>query len=193
VRPGATDKPVVVSNRFSIGFTNEYQLPLFDRFPLTIEFQRRLDLITETIARLSPEQLATPTHTMIEGLVGNSYIEPLELFTNRSWVRVQEDETLGGGGWYLAGMGYAGDCELWRMNPGVPGGFPEGEFFRGELITVVEARSLALALEYFEENWAQIDAILSVQRLQIEQFNAGLAEYAGRTFEQRAALRRRYN
>src|SRR5689334_12875449 len=112
---GIIERPAIVSNRFSIGFTNDYQLPLFEQFPLNVEFQRRLELIKDQVARLSPEDLHGPREQMVRHLVGWSELAPLELHVDRAWVRVQEEEALGGGNWFLAGIGFSGDAELWRM------------------------------------------------------------------------------
>ena len=162
----------------------DHQMPLFDRYPIEVEFARhrwyqRQGLDDAASTKLSPEEI---------GARSGHYaaIEPIELAHASARLTSVEHA------WELATF-YYGDTELWHLYPGEAHHIGVlGEVFRSELILRSVAKTEEAARLEFDRRLEEIEAILAQQRVLVERFNDSVADYVAQEIRNIRAYRRTF-
>lgn len=148
--------------------TNDYQMPLFDRYDMYVELDRNLTRIRNSL-RENWRHLSKMTEAAI---VHEFWIEdmiyPLELNP--------EDATLVHvkGTLFEFAMPYQGDDALWHLYPvGVVHGVL-GEVFRGKLLLQTHASSQDQADEIFGRRLREITDVIAQQNQRLETFEEAI-------------------
>lgn len=146
---------------------NDYQMPLFDRYDLSVEFERHLRPVRQRLVEewdrysfMSDEQLTD----CFEGQM----VCPIELLPERASLDHVEGKL------YELAVPYRGDDELWHLFPVDVVWGVLGEVFRGALLLQALAGSAAEAQAHFDERLKHISAILDLQKQRIEIFERAL-------------------
>ena len=156
-----------------------YQVPLFERYPLWTEFDRRQKMIDAAAAR---DNQIISNHERAQLLGSGLAIDPLVLRPETLTIvhagQYNEAGELTG---YrsTAQIGYFGDPELWNLSPlDLLGALPVGEVIRYELILCHFAPCEAEGERLLNAELDQVRAIIGLQREQVEHFNSLLVSYA---------------
>lgn len=146
---------------------NDYQMPLFDRYDLSVEFERHLRPLRQRLVEDWNHYSFMSDEELIDRFEGQM-ICPIELLLERASLDHVE------GRLYELAVPYRGDDELWHLFPvDVVWGIL-GEVCRGELILQTLAGSAAEAQSDLDERLEQIGAILDLQKQRIEIFERAL-------------------
>ena len=124
--------------------TSAYQMPLFEQYPLSVEFDRHKEMIERCFAA-QPEKYRNRDEAMRLG--AELEICPIELRPHDLTIE-HEPEYDGKGNirgyCCTARAGFIGDPELWLLYPfELPEPMPEGEIFRQQLIISLHASTTA--------------------------------------------------
>ena len=159
--------------------TSAYQMPLFEQYPLSVEFDRHKEMIERCFAA-QPEKYRNRDEAMRLG--AELEICPIELRPHDLTIE-HEPEYDGKGNirgyCCTARAGFIGDPELWILYPfELPEPMPEGEIFRQQLIISLHASTTAEGEDRIHRAVAHVRAILGLQTEHIEHFNALLVKHA---------------
>lgn len=165
---------------------NDYQTPLFCCYDIEVEFERRLSFLRTAMRRSRDRLRSISSREREYAFCGSAEISPLEVMIDDAVLREIESEPRRASGSRLFELkvGYCGDDELWSLNPGFDGPFPDGEWFRNHLIVSCLAKSDVQARAILDARLEAILRIVTLQTSKIDEFEDGLAAivhaYAGR-------------
>ena len=146
---------------------NDYQMPLFDRYDLSVEFERHLRPVRQRLVEEWDRYSFMSDEQLVDRFEGQM-ICPIELLPERASLDHVE------GRLYELAVPYRGDDALWPLFPINVAWGVLGEVFRGELILQTLAASEAEAQSDFDERLKQIAVILDLQKQRIEMFEGAL-------------------
>lgn len=147
---------------------NDYQMPLFDRYDMSVEFDRRVRPLKQRLREEWDRYSFKSDGELIEQFQGE-IVGPLEIFPETSELQHID------GSLYEWEIPFQGDNELWHLYPvDVVWGL-YGELFRGDLILQCHADSKSAAQRELDKRVSQISLILDLQRQRIETFESGFA------------------
>jgi len=144
-----------------------WQVPLFNRYDLSIEFDRQVGLIRRAIAEDWRTYSHWPEAKVIERFNAELVI-PIELDVEAACMSRLGD-TL-----YRYAVPFDGDDELWHLYPVAVVDGVMGELFRCELLLECHAGSASRARRIFDERLAETSAIVELQRQPIRGFASAL-------------------
>jgi hypothetical protein len=147
-----------------------YQMPMFDRYPIDVEFDRHRRYIRQAVGEYTGD--VSGDHELVEKLGGRQWTCPLNLFPDEMYL-VQQP-----GAEYEACVPYAGDDELWRLYPGnTPLISVDGEVFRRHLRLFANGQTSKAAGEAIAQQLQRIQAVIDAQAQRIEAFEESVVAY----------------
>ncbi|MXO75732.1 hypothetical protein GRI40_10935 [Altererythrobacter aerius] len=142
---------------------NDYQMPLFDRYDMSVEFERCMIRTRQCLHQGWRDFCKFTDDEIVDKLAGQE-ICPLELLEDQA-----ELERVGEGLFEVA-IPYRGDDELWHLYPVDVIWGMLGEVFRGELLLRVLAGSDDEAQGIAQERLRGISEVIAQQTRRIEVF-----------------------
>lgn len=142
---------------------NDYEMPLFDRYDMAVEFDRCMIRVRQGLLRGWMDYCKMSDAEIVDQF-GRQEICPLELLEE------QADFEHIGGQHFEVSIPYRGDDELWHLYPVDVIWGMLGEVFRGELLLRVLAGSAAEAQGIARSRMRDISEVIAQQKRRIEVF-----------------------
>lgn len=132
-------------------------MPLFDRYDVSVEFNRRMGYVQRSLSGSSAQYARLPDEAIVDSLFNVCEICPIEIFSGDATLveqpRAQSSD-------FELSVPYRGDDELWHLYPSKLLEGILGEIFRGQLILTAIASSEATVRGQFERRLAGIEIVL---------------------------------